>query len=103
MTPNDWLMKRDALLAARKCSKLIEQRLGLRLALAHPAFISLLGDYAALYDCDEIRSAYIELIELAPESQARLMRAKLFATEAERRQVSPRRVSTLIKPEQIEA
>ena len=103
MASNDWLMKRDALHAARKCSRLIEQRLGLKLSLAHPAFLSMLGDYACLYDCDDIQAAYFQLVDLAPANQARDMRARVLAEKTLLRPVISARTSIRIRPEQVEA
>ncbi len=103
MASNDWLMKRDALHAARKCSRLIEQRLGLKLSMAHPAFISMLGDYANLYGCEQIRQAYLELTMLAPPSQARAMREKLSDEMSAGRPAITQGSSTRIRPDQIDA
>lgn len=103
MNPNTWLMQRDAIYAAKLCSKLIEQKLGLKLSLAHPAFVSMLGDYAALYDCEEITDAYRHLASYAPSPQATAMLEKIAEQQTQKRHVSPRRVSVQIKPEQIDA
>lgn len=102
MASNDWLMKRDALHAARKCSRLIEQRLGLKLSMAHPAFISMLGDYANLYGCEQIRDAYLELASLAPHKQARTMREKLSEEVSAARPAITKQSSTKIRPDQID-
>lgn len=103
MNSNTWLMQRDAIYAAKLCSKLIEEKLGLKLSLAHPAFMSMLGDYAGLYDCEEITEAYRQLAAYAPARQAKVMLEKIEERQIEKRHVSPRRVSVQIKPEQIDA
>ncbi len=103
MNSNAWLMRRDAFYAAKVCSKLIEEKLGLKLSLAHPAFVSMLGDYAGLYDCEEITEAYRHLASFAPATQANIMLEKIEDRQIQKRHVSPRRVSVQIKPEQIDA
>lgn len=102
MNSNAWLMQRDAIYAAKLCSKLIEEKLGLRLSLAHPAFVSMLGDYAGLYDCEEITDAYRRLASFAPAQQADLMLEKIEDRQIQKRYVSPRRVSVQIQPDQID-
>lgn len=103
MNPNAWLMQRDAIYAAKLCSKLIEQKLGLKLSLAHPAFVSMLGHYAGLYDCEEITDAYRRLASFAPAQQASVMLEKIEERQIEKRHVSPLRVSVQIQPDQIDA
>ncbi|MEM8496859.1 MAG: hypothetical protein AAF542_02480 [Pseudomonadota bacterium] len=103
MKTNAWIMQRDAIYAAKLCSKLIEEKFGLKLSLAHPAFISMLGDYAGLFDCEEITEAYRRLASYAPAQQANIMLEKIEDSQFEKRYVSPRRVSVQIQPDQIES
>ena len=103
MTTHNWLMQREAIYAAKRCCKLIEQKLGLKLSLAHPAFVTMLGDYASLYDCEEITEAYRQLARYAPSKQARAMVDKIERNELAKRPVSPGRVSVQIRPEQIDS
>jgi hypothetical protein len=46
---SSWVLKREAVLLAKECIATVQQ-LGVRLKLAHPEFLDLLGDYVDLLE-----------------------------------------------------
>ena len=47
---SSWVLKREAVLLAKECIATVQQQLGVRLKLAHPEFLDLLGDYVDLLE-----------------------------------------------------
>lgn len=47
---SSWVLKREAVQLAKECIAIVQQQLGVRLKLAHPEFLGLLGDYVDLLD-----------------------------------------------------
>ncbi|MFT7560860.1 MAG: hypothetical protein ACI93R_002783 [Flavobacteriales bacterium] len=61
MNNRNWLLNAAAIRAARACIKAVEKELGVRLTLAHPDFLELLGEYSELTDSAVLKKAVLDL------------------------------------------
>jgi len=66
MSDNSWLLKPEALKAARTCIKQIQKDLGVKLPLTHPQFLEMLIEYRELCDSPALNQALSQLIPHLP-------------------------------------
>lgn len=60
-----WLLKREALQVAKRCIQMIESELGVRLKLADPEFLQILGEYVGLLEQEDFQAQVACLYEHA--------------------------------------
>jgi len=92
MSDNSWLLKPEALKAARSCIRQIQQDLGVRLPLTHQHFLAMLIEYRDLCDSEALDLAVAQLIPHLPEhlrTTAGLTKQQITAKSTERDQGFP--------------
>lgn len=64
-----WLLNREALNIAKQSIEIIEKEVGVRLKLADPDFLGLLGDYVGLLESTLLSDAVLKLYQCAGISE----------------------------------
>jgi len=62
---NSWVLKREALQLAKQCIATLQLQLGVRLKLANPDFLGLLGDFVDLLEDKDFERDVVELYNFA--------------------------------------
>ena len=68
----NWMLNAAAIAQARRCIKVVQEELGVKLKLSHPQFLELIVEYVELTDSRELADAYNDLASFAgPEGYNR--------------------------------